>query len=350
MAARRATLKDVAREAGVTTATVSYVINDTPGQSIRPETRERVLAAVAELHYAPNAHARTLRSHNIPCVGVVIRKNLAVPRYSQMVYGIQERLEVEGMSALLLSNVATGRSYCDYVGAYLAGRVGGIIFIGTEDQRPDAQSLSVLDEESAPLVVFNCDVAADSHSTVSLDYAGGARLLAERVLASGCERVLYFRPRVDTTQERLREEGIRAALDGAPEVELLVRDAPIGRNDIEVWDSRYYAFDAKDGIRLTERLIASARSALSEVKDGDAVIASWATWTHYFRKAEPERRIVYAELANNGESWTASNYYTRMPNYEAGEACAEEVLSLMRGGPPTARTLKLTNIVEVSGA
>lgn len=46
---RRVTLKDVARAAGVTTATVSYVINDTPGQTITPETRERVLKAVAEL-------------------------------------------------------------------------------------------------------------------------------------------------------------------------------------------------------------------------------------------------------------------------------------------------------------
>ena len=57
---RRTTLKDVARKAGVTAATVSYVINNTPGQSIRLETRERVLKAARELNYMPEV-SRLLR-------------------------------------------------------------------------------------------------------------------------------------------------------------------------------------------------------------------------------------------------------------------------------------------------
>ena len=146
---KRATLKDVAREAGVTAATVSYVVNNTPGQTVRPETRDRVLAAVAKLNYIPNTHAQTLRSSCIPCVGVVIRKNLAVPRFAQMVFGIQERLEQEGHNALLLGNAVDGRGFTDYVGAYLAGRVSGIIFIGTENMGPDKKSSSCC-RRSAP--------------------------------------------------------------------------------------------------------------------------------------------------------------------------------------------------------
>jgi DNA-binding LacI/PurR family transcriptional regulator len=59
---RRVTSADVAREAGVSRATVSYVLNDTPHQTIPPETRRRVLDAAARLDYAPSAAARTLRS------------------------------------------------------------------------------------------------------------------------------------------------------------------------------------------------------------------------------------------------------------------------------------------------
>ena len=344
---RRATLKDVAAEAGVTTATVSYVINNTPGQSIRPETRERVLAAVEKLKYMPNAHARTLRSHDIPCVGVVIRKNLSVPRFSQMVYGIQEHLEENGYNALLLGNAAPSLGYTDYVSAYLAGRVGGIIFIGTEDHRPDSESLRVLEDEHAPLVLFNCNAPLGAYSTVDFDYEGGARLITERVLERGCPRVLYYKPQVDTAQERFRESGVRKAVDGWPEVELLVSHAPITSENIEVWDTRYSVGDTVDGIRLTEELMASARSALAHLDDGDAVIASWATWTHYFRKVVPDRRIVYAELANNGESWIASDYYTRMPNYEAGVTCAREILSLLHGNAHQALSVALSNVVEV---
>ena len=342
---RRTTLKDVAREAGVTAATVSYVINNTPGQSIRPETRRRVLQAARKLNYMPNAHARTLRSRTIPCVGVVLRRNLSVPRFSQMAYGIQTRLEEEDYNVLLLGNKTDALGHADYASAYLAGRVGGIIFIGIENEGPDAESLQLLTDESAPLVVFDCQQQADTYSTVDLDYRGGARLITSRILERGCRRVVYLRPRIDTAQERLRELGVRDICE-ASGVELLVREAPIDLHNIDVWDERYTVGNTEDGLKLSEELMETARGVLEEARDGDAVITSWATWTHFFRKVAPERRLVYAELANNGENWLAADFYTRLPNYETGIACAEEILSLMRGNAPSARIIKRTNVIE----
>src|SRR3954447_11730402 len=58
---RRVTATDVAREAGVSQATVSYVLNDTPGQTIPEQTRQRVRAAMDRLAYTPHAAARALR-------------------------------------------------------------------------------------------------------------------------------------------------------------------------------------------------------------------------------------------------------------------------------------------------
>lgn len=342
---RRTTLKDVAQEAGVTAATVSYVINNTPGQSIRLGTRERVLQAARKLNYMPNAHARTLRSRNIPCVGVVLRRNLAVPRFSQMAYGIQTRLEQDDYNVLLLGNKVDRLGHADYASAYLAGRVGGIIFIGIENEGPDEESLKVLQEERAPLVVFDCQRQADAYSTVDLDYRGGARLVTSRVVERGCRRVLYLRPQIDTAQERLREQGVRDICQ-ASGVQLEVRFAPIDFSNIDVWDERYTVGNTEDGIRLTARLLEMASGILSETRDGDAIITSWATWTHSFRKIDSGRNIVYAELANNGENWLAANFYTRLPNYETGVACAEEIISLMRGGAPSARIIKLTNVIE----
>lgn len=73
------TLRDVAKAAGVAPATVSYVINNVPNQKLRPETRERVLQAVNDLGYIPDANARTMRGGKSFCAGVVINKDLAVP-------------------------------------------------------------------------------------------------------------------------------------------------------------------------------------------------------------------------------------------------------------------------------
>ena len=57
---KQVSIRDVAREAGVSPATVSYILNDTPNLSFTPETRERVLAAVEKLHYVANQAAKTL--------------------------------------------------------------------------------------------------------------------------------------------------------------------------------------------------------------------------------------------------------------------------------------------------
>lgn len=345
----RATLKDVAKEAGVTSATVSYVINNTPGQTIRPETRKRVLDAVAKLKYTPNAHARTLRMHASPCIAVVIRKNLAVPRYGQMAYGIQTKLEAEGYNALLFSNNEDYMGYKDYVAAYLAGRLSGIIFLSIENKGPDEKSLKILTEEHAPLVVFDSHIDAATYSTVDFDYCTGAKLITSKVLESNCNKVLYFHPDIDTAQERLRKQGVLAACKNAG-VQCIAKTAPITLDNLEIWDARFSVGDTEDGIALTEAFRAAANKAAEELDDGDAVITSWATWTHHFRKNEQHhkkpRNLVYAELASNGENWLAANYYTRLPNYETGIACAEEVISLIRGNTPCARSIKLTNVVE----
>jgi LacI family transcriptional regulator len=73
--ARAARLADVARAAGVGTSIASRVLNHDPTVSIRPETRERILAAALELNYRPNALARGLRLARTMTIGIII--NLA---------------------------------------------------------------------------------------------------------------------------------------------------------------------------------------------------------------------------------------------------------------------------------
>lgn len=349
---KRTTLKDVAAEAGVTAATVSYVINNTPGQTIRPETRARVLKAVEKLRYTPNVHARTLRNRNCPCVGLVLRKNLAVPRFSQMAYGIQTRLEQEGYNALLLGNTIDNLGISDYASAYLAGRVCGVIFIGTENHGPDKKSLKALTAEKAPLVVFDCQQEVTSHSTVDFDYKGGAELIVSRAVKDAVvrpRRIVYFRPQIDTAQERKRQEGVAAACEKAG-VKMIIRTAPLDESNMETWDARYSVGNTDEGMALNKLFYTCVAQILRELQDGDIVVSSWATWTHSFRKLssylnEQAKHITYVELANNGESWRAADYYTRLPNYEAGVACAEELLALLHSGVPSARLMKLTNIV-----
>lgn len=97
-------MKDVAREAGVSVATVSYVINGT--KPVNPDTRQRVLDAIDHLHYRPNQMARSLKTQRTGLVGVLI-PDLFNSYFTRMVAHIEEGLYGEGYQTVLC--VSQGR-------------------------------------------------------------------------------------------------------------------------------------------------------------------------------------------------------------------------------------------------
>lgn len=343
---KRVTLRDIAEAAGVTTATVSYVINNTPGQKIAPETRERVLMAARELNYVPNSAARALRARRSRCVGVVAKKNVAVPRFSQTIRGIQSRLEDLGYNLLLCTNTIKTAGLSDYLLAYLEGRVDGVIFLGKDNVGPGPESVEVIERDHVPLVAFDCCEGASVYSTVDFDYRGGARQLAERVLERSPRRLLYIRPDIDTPQERDRAEGLAEALEGHPETELVTLVTPITLDNLDAWDLRYSVGNTPEGDELSARFADRLRDAVDTLEAGDAAVASWSGWTEPIRYRCRERGILTAELANNGESSFYPDLYVRLPNFDAGVACADELLSLIEGKPTSARVLHLTSVLD----
>ena len=89
----KVTIKDVAKVAGVSATTVSYVLNNNENQTISEETKERVLSAAQELRYVPNYAARIMKNSESHCVGVVMNQSLDNYRYSSMMSGIVDALE-----------------------------------------------------------------------------------------------------------------------------------------------------------------------------------------------------------------------------------------------------------------
>src|SRR5580765_4186369 len=87
---RRVTMKDVAKRAGVSQPTVSFVLNDRRDVSIAEATRQRVLAAAAELDYRPNRAAQSLRSNKPFTIGVIADEIVSRPYAGQIVLGIQQ--------------------------------------------------------------------------------------------------------------------------------------------------------------------------------------------------------------------------------------------------------------------
>jgi len=122
------TIRDVAREAGVSIATVSRVINNT-GHPVNEGTRARVLAAVKALDFRPSAVAKSLSTRRAHTIGTVI-PDISNPYYAEIVRGIQDTAEEAGYTALLQNTDRSVRRAAESVLLFREKLADGIIFVG----------------------------------------------------------------------------------------------------------------------------------------------------------------------------------------------------------------------------
>jgi LacI family transcriptional regulator len=129
---KRPTQVDVAKLAGVSRATVSYVINGrTKGSvNISPETEQRVLEAIAELGYEPDARAQALRSGNTNTIGLIV-PDIRNPHFWECAEGIEQEAATSGYHILLSSTAANNEYAEDILKDLSRRRIDGLIMMGS---------------------------------------------------------------------------------------------------------------------------------------------------------------------------------------------------------------------------
>ena len=137
-----ATLKDVAKEAGVGVSTVSRFLNNDTTLVIGEDTKERILKAVKKLNYIPNASARALKMGKTSTFGLVI-PDFNNPVYSQIITGIESVLNERGYHLMVVSlgEKNKNRSYLNLV---TEGRVDGLFLAATHLEDEDFKMLDSL--------------------------------------------------------------------------------------------------------------------------------------------------------------------------------------------------------------
>ncbi|MDQ7911117.1 LacI family DNA-binding transcriptional regulator [Phytohabitans sp. ZYX-F-186] len=182
----RSTVADVARVAGVSTATVSRVLS---GRGpVSPELRSRVNAAAAELGYRVNTAARALRRDRTSTVGIVV-PDLGNPFFTLLVDGLERRIQELGMSLHLSSSHNDPKIEAERVRSFIAARVEVLIITPVHVERSGA----ILREAAEQVPVVQLDQYADG---VDSDWVGlaeevGMRLVVEHLAAQGVRRAVY---------------------------------------------------------------------------------------------------------------------------------------------------------------
>ena len=210
---KRSTSADVARLAGVSRTTVSFVLNDSPTAQISQATRERVLAAAEELGYAPNASARTLAVGASLVIGLVLRQRpeqVAVDALlPETLRGLTDAARESGYRVMVEPLPPTDHSYATLLRARHAD---GLVVSGP---RADDRALADLQGEGFPVVLQGSlpDVAIPS---VDVDNVSGARLAVEHLISAGHRRIACItNAPLAYTAAAERLAGYRAALDAA---------------------------------------------------------------------------------------------------------------------------------------
>jgi LacI family transcriptional regulator len=204
------TRNDVARAAGVSPATVSYVINNGP-RPVASETRERVLEAVRKLDYQPSAVARNLRLQRTSNLGLLV-PDTHNPYFSEVARGI-ERVAFENKYNVMLchSGYDPAREM-QYVNMLRFQRAAGVIWMpATENMQP----FQKLKEYGIPTVILDRTIPQQQACTVTADNHQGGLLATEHLLSLGHRRVGFITRRVDLSHSQDRFSGYRATLENA---------------------------------------------------------------------------------------------------------------------------------------
>ncbi len=215
---KRPTQRDVARLAGVSRATVSYVLNgQVDGKvAISPETRARVQQAIDELGYEPDAGAQALRSGSTKTIGLII-PDLRNPHFWENADGAEQEARAAGYR-MLLSSTDLNAQYGEDVFKDLSGRrIDALIVMGAiVDQSPSAQEILARSlQRKLPIVEISDRLQQDSRvDCVLADYRAATTEAMAHLLGLGHRRIgLIFGASVELGADRLAP--YRASLEAA---------------------------------------------------------------------------------------------------------------------------------------
>lgn len=298
----RVTSQDVARRAGVSQSAVSRAF--TPGASVAPETRSRILAAAEALGYRPNKIARSLITRRSGLIGIVVGylDNLFYPTViERLSRGLQER----GFHALMFFTPPTAETDEAVLRELLEYQVDGLIMVSAGLSSTFAARCSAA---GIPVLLFNRTLDDPSLSAVSSDNVAGGETIARHLVACGRRRIAFLAGWPGSSTSRDRRRGFVAELKRQG-LDLYRED--VGNYDLETARAatrRLFAeppipdalFCANDHMAIAALDVLRADLGLSVPGDvavagyDDAPMAGWAAYALTTVSQPPDEMVAAA--------------------------------------------------------
>ncbi|MCA1065979.1 catabolite control protein A [Rossellomorea sp. AcN35-11] len=201
------TIYDVAREANVSMATVSRVVNGNP--NVKPATRKKVLEVIDRLGYRPNAVARGLASKKTTTVGVII-PDISNIFYAELARGIEDIATMYKYNIILSNSDQNAEKELHLLNTMLGKQVDGILFLGGHISEEHVQEF---ERSPVPIVLAGAVEETNKVPSVNIDYKAASYDAVTDLLEKGHKRIGFVSgPFHDTINMKFKLEGYREAL------------------------------------------------------------------------------------------------------------------------------------------
>lgn len=323
------TMKKVAERAGVSTSTVSHVLNNT--RVVSADARARVLAVIDEMRYIPSAVARSLKNDKTHTIGMMIPNN-SNPYFAELIQGIEDAAFKVGYNVILCNSYDDPRKQAVYLRVLMEKRIDGLILVASGADDALAQLLAA---QAVPMVLVDREVAGVAADFIEADHETGGYLATRYLIELGHREIACVSGPMDLPPSRDRVVGYLRALKEAGlkfRLDLLVRSD----------------FTSEGGFAAFQQLLALKRrpSAIFASNDLMAIGGICAASEARVRIPEELSVIGYDDIALASYS-TPRLTTIAQPKYAMGQLITQVLLERIMGGHlPLRRELLQTRLIE----
>ncbi len=245
---RMVTIRDVAKHAGVSVATVSRVLNSTG--YVREDTREKVMQAITLLNYSPNEVARSLYKRESRLIGLLL-PDITNPFFPQLARGIEDEVHSQGFRLLFGNSDEDLKKEAAYLHTFTQNHVVGMITARTISDDETYKGLGF------PVVFL--DRTSPQYPSVYADGREGGRIAAQEIIKRGSKQITLLKgpPNVKPAQERF--QGALETLSGANVDFQVMNTTSFSFHEAKKWAKELFEKHANtDGVIASNDIVAAA--------------------------------------------------------------------------------------------
>ena len=305
-----ATIKDVAKRAGVSTTTVSHVINKT--RFVAEETREAVWAAIKELHYSPSAVARSLKVNHTKSIGLLATSSEA-PYFAEIIEAVETRCFARGYTLILGNAHNDLQKQQAYLSMMAQKRVDGLLVMCSE--YPEALLNMLEENRNIPMVVMDWGESRGDFTDTVLDNAFAGGYMAGRYLIERGHRDIGIIPgQMERNTGSGRFAGFLKALN---EANIPAHDEWIVQGD----------FEPESGYRAMQQILAQKQRPTAVFCGGDIMaMGAICAADEMGLRVPQDISVIGYDNVRNARYFTPALTTVHQPKEQLGETAFDMLL------------------------